>query len=218
MFFARPRLRTEGLYVSRNTYIKPGITDWENVKPVHLVCYYRYFRFFNNGEFISKTSPERLRKVFKLFKSRCAPRDDGVYHGGYRLQFEGDDNRLHLECTPRVPKRRHAHHVAHVAAAARHAPGRVQPAGLREARVGGRRRRRRRVARSVSHAAAVGGGGRPRTGVPPELRHKHQAVQRDVAGADFNRGLNTLVFVPWEHADDHVLNNSAEEMDFFVTG
>ena len=35
---------------------------------------------------------------------------------------------------------------------------------------------------------------------------------------DFNRGLNTLVFVPWEHADDHVLNNSAEEMDFFVTG
>jgi F-box protein 9 len=35
---------------------------------------------------------------------------------------------------------------------------------------------------------------------------------------DFNRGLNTLVFVPWEHAADHVLNNSAEEMDFFVTG
>ena len=73
MFFARPRLRTEGLYVSRNTYIKPGITDWENVKPVHLVCYYRYFRFFNNGEFMSKTSPERLRNC--LLYTSPSPRD-----------------------------------------------------------------------------------------------------------------------------------------------
>jgi len=62
MFWNRPRLRTEGLYVSRNTYVKAGITDWDNVKPVHLVVYYRYFRFFNNGEFVSKTSPERLEK------------------------------------------------------------------------------------------------------------------------------------------------------------
>jgi F-box protein 9 len=41
MFFNRVRLRTEGIYVSRNTYVKPGITDWENVNPVHLVGLYK---------------------------------------------------------------------------------------------------------------------------------------------------------------------------------
>lgn len=71
-----------GVYVSRNTYIKPGVTDWDNVNPVHLVCYYRYFRFFSNGEFLSKTSPHKLAQVHKTFKSRyLAAKDDTMYHG-----------------------------------------------------------------------------------------------------------------------------------------
>ena len=103
MFFDRVRLRTEGVYVSRNTYIKPGVTDWENVRPVHLVCYYRYFRFFNNGEFICKTSPHKIAAVHKTFKSRfLAAKDDCMYHGGYRLACEGDETRLHLECVPKT--------------------------------------------------------------------------------------------------------------------
>lgn len=71
-----------GIYVSRNTYIKPGVTDWDNVNPVHLVCYYRYMRFFSNGEFLSKTSPHKLAQVHKTFKSRyLAAKDDTMYHG-----------------------------------------------------------------------------------------------------------------------------------------
>jgi F-box protein 9 len=35
---------------------------------------------------------------------------------------------------------------------------------------------------------------------------------------ELTRGLNTLVFVPWEDCEDHVLNNTTEQMDFFVTG
>lgn len=82
----RPKQKTKtlagGIYVSRNTYIKPGVTDWDNVNPVHLVCYYRYFRFFSNGEFLSKTSPHKLAQVHKTFKSRyLAAKDDTVYHG-----------------------------------------------------------------------------------------------------------------------------------------
>ena len=35
---------------------------------------------------------------------------------------------------------------------------------------------------------------------------------------ELTRGLNTLVFVPWEDCEEHVLNNTTEQMDFFVTG
>ena len=33
-----------------------------------------------------------------------------------------------------------------------------------------------------------------------------------------SRGLNTLVFVPWEDVQDHILNLGVKDMDFFVTG
>ena len=44
MYLDRPHLRFDGLYVSRNTYIRTGVTEWRVKNPVHLVCYYRYFR------------------------------------------------------------------------------------------------------------------------------------------------------------------------------
>ena len=180
MFFHRVRLRTEGIYVSRNTYIKPGVTDWENVKPVHLVCYYRYFRFFNNGEFICKTSPQRLASVFKTFKSRYnAARDDCMYHGGYRLAFEGDDARLHLECVPRH-RADMTHTTVHFWLRLRSThPGAsnrldfVKLASV-DGRVG---------AGAAPDARGVGRGGRPRVGVPAELRDQRQAIRRLGGGA-----------------------------------
>lgn len=45
MYLERPHLRFDGLYVSRNTYIRTGATEWRVKNPVHLVCYYRYFRW-----------------------------------------------------------------------------------------------------------------------------------------------------------------------------
>lgn len=44
MYLERPHLRFDGLYCSRNTYIRTGVTEWRVKNPVHLVCYYRYFR------------------------------------------------------------------------------------------------------------------------------------------------------------------------------
>lgn len=219
MFFHRVRLRTEGIYVSRNTYIKPGVTDWENVKPVHLVCYYRYFRFFNNGEFICKTSPQRLASVFKTFKSRYnAARDDSMYHGGYRLAFEGDDARLHLECVPR--------HRADMTHTTLHVWLR-----LRSTHPGASNR-----LDFVKLASVDGRVGDPEEPVPhptlaqweevddPGLAYRRSCginarrYNGTAAVREMTRGLNTMVFVPWEDAADHVLNKSADQMDFFVTG
>ena len=108
MFLDRVRMRTEGLYVSRNTYIKAGMTDLttENVNPVHMVCYYRYFRFFGTGEFYCKTSPHKLESVAKTFRDRRASAvDPNMYYGWYSIADvdgeEGpDESRLHLECAP----------------------------------------------------------------------------------------------------------------------
>ncbi|CAM8999591.1 unnamed protein product [Rhodiola kirilowii] len=37
MWLLRPRVRTDGMYVSRNTYIRTGIAEWKVTNPVHLV-------------------------------------------------------------------------------------------------------------------------------------------------------------------------------------
>ena len=37
LFLERPHLRFDGIYVSRNTYIRTGITEWRVRNPVHLV-------------------------------------------------------------------------------------------------------------------------------------------------------------------------------------
>ncbi|PNX83727.1 F-box protein 7-like, partial [Trifolium pratense] len=36
MWLLRPRLRTDGLYASRNTYIRVGVAEWKVTNPVHV--------------------------------------------------------------------------------------------------------------------------------------------------------------------------------------
>ncbi len=50
MFLQRCHLRFDGVYVSRNTYIRTGIVEWKIRNPCHLVAYYRYYRFMPDGE------------------------------------------------------------------------------------------------------------------------------------------------------------------------
>jgi F-box protein 9 len=69
MWQKRPRLRYDGLYVSRNTYIRAGIAEWRTTNPVHLVCYYRYIRFFTNGKFLYKVC--NLLKINQGVRHMC---------------------------------------------------------------------------------------------------------------------------------------------------
>ncbi|KAG2437601.1 hypothetical protein HYH02_011241 [Chlamydomonas schloesseri] len=65
MFIHHPHLRFDGLYVARNTYVKTGVVEFTNHRPVHLVSYYRYFRFLPDGTFLYRTSPQILKLVAK---------------------------------------------------------------------------------------------------------------------------------------------------------
>lgn len=44
VFFAMPRLRTDGVYICKISYVRPGLTDGAFFQPVHMVTYYRYLR------------------------------------------------------------------------------------------------------------------------------------------------------------------------------
>mmetsp|Transcript_34878 Transcript_34878/g.76232 ORF Transcript_34878/g.76232 Transcript_34878/m.76232 type:complete len:312 (-) Transcript_34878:246-1181(-) len=86
MWMLRPRLRLDGVYVSRNTYVKPGMAGWSYTAPVHLVVYYRYYLFRPEGSFVYKTSPHPLRQVYKeLLRTRRTRRDDHYYLGTWEL-------------------------------------------------------------------------------------------------------------------------------------
>lgn len=50
MYMKRPRLRYNGCYISKTTYIRPGENSFQDqcYKPWHLVEYFRYLRYFNH--------------------------------------------------------------------------------------------------------------------------------------------------------------------------
>ncbi|KAF8377053.1 hypothetical protein HHK36_030425 [Tetracentron sinense] len=84
MWLLRPRVRTDGLYVSRNTYIRTGIAEWKVSNPVHVVCYFRYMRFFPSGRFLYKNSSQKVKDVAKFMNFRVS-KANSVFGGHYTL-------------------------------------------------------------------------------------------------------------------------------------
>ena len=210
MFQQRLRLRTDGLYVSRNTYIKPGAKTMENAKCCHLVAYYRYFRFYRTGEFVCKTSPRRLRDEAKLLKDRAAcARSNEVCHGGYTI--DGEDR---VRCEAIRPKSNGEWSATYFWVR------------LRQNKPGASNRL------AVVKIAMVDGDNDPPTPTDEEWRavDDEEALYRrglGICAQKFdgtaevrvaNRGLSTLVFVPWDEVNVHELNKTTEEMDFYFTG
>jgi len=90
MFMRRPRLRFDGIYVSRNTYVKPGAPGWGYSAPVHLVVYYRYFVFRPGGTFVFKISPTPVKLIYKeLIKTRkTCEKGQKTYVGEWGLEAD----------------------------------------------------------------------------------------------------------------------------------
>ncbi|CCG84505.1 protein of unknown function [Taphrina deformans PYCC 5710] len=65
MFIEKPRIRYNGIYISTCHYTRPGVReeslDWTS--PIHLVTYFRFLRFFPNGECLSLLTPTEPREV-----------------------------------------------------------------------------------------------------------------------------------------------------------
>ena len=113
MFYSRPRIRFNGLYISTCNYIRPGAfhsssTTVTGAAPVHIVTYYRYLRFYPDGTCLSLlTTHEPPEVVYHLSKpspaqntlgytSTLHPWGKHVLRGRWRLDT-GDSGDVDIE-------------------------------------------------------------------------------------------------------------------------
>ena len=88
MFINRPRIRLDGVFVSRNTYVRTGVSEWRREKPIHICVWYRYLRFLPGGKFVYRTSAYPLKQVVKTLTDhhQTGKRGHDVQHvGRYRF-------------------------------------------------------------------------------------------------------------------------------------
>lgn len=195
MFLDRPRVRQDGVYVSRNTYIRTGIPEWKVKNPVHLVCYYRYIRFLPNGMYVYRTSPMVLRQVIKslLLDGSSIPRGDKdkVYLGRYKLLKNNIvytafmyPNSFSTEVRSRLFLR----------GTCRGSWNRLDIKSIVSYD------RERGVSMNMLHHPLEND-----DGIPGEKR-------------EYERGVEPYCFVSFEEVSSHVINEPFENMDFFVAG
>ncbi|XP_066581169.1 F-box only protein 9 [Prorops nasuta] len=86
MYIQRPRMRYNGCYISKTTYIRHGENSFQDqfYRPWHLVEYFRYLRFFPEGRVLMLTSTDEAQSCVTALKYRI-PRNASVLIGHYRL-------------------------------------------------------------------------------------------------------------------------------------
>ncbi|XP_055534785.1 F-box only protein 9 [Wyeomyia smithii] len=86
MYINRPRVHFHGCYISRTSYLRLGENSFQDqfYRPVQLVEYYRYFRFFADGKVLMLTSPDDPQSCVSKLKARH-PMQSEILKGHYRL-------------------------------------------------------------------------------------------------------------------------------------
>ncbi|XP_070697443.1 F-box only protein 9 [Pempheris klunzingeri] len=91
MFLRRPRVRFDGVYISKTSYIRQGEESLDGFyRAWHHVEYYRYLRFFPDGHVIMLTTPDDPLTVVPRLRTRNT-RMDSVLLGHFRLSQETDN-------------------------------------------------------------------------------------------------------------------------------
>mmetsp|Transcript_2383 Transcript_2383/g.5558 ORF Transcript_2383/g.5558 Transcript_2383/m.5558 type:complete len:343 (+) Transcript_2383:138-1166(+) len=198
LWIDKPRLRYDGIYVSRNTYIRTGIVEWRVKNPVHLVCYYRYVRFLPNGTFLYKTTPSTISKVAKRMQN-FVPRTG--------LKTHGEDSV--------IVGRYHFYHDSVYTSMVY--PGNVSSEIRSKLRLRSTEPARNDLLditslMSYTHRQDGGAGG----SYTPLGSYPNPENEDDVC--KHKRGMNTYVFVPWHEVHTSELNLGIDQMDYYHTG
>ncbi|XP_056421705.1 F-box only protein 9 [Hyla sarda] len=91
MFLERPRVRFDGVYISKTTYIRQGEQSLDGFyRAWHQVEYYRYMRFFPDGHIIMLTTPEEPQTIVPRLRTNNS-RTDAMLLGHYRLSQDTDN-------------------------------------------------------------------------------------------------------------------------------
>ena len=66
MFVKCPRVNLNGYYIQRDKYLRVGVKDEKHpFTPIHVIYYYRYIRFFEDGTVIYHVIPIVFRLEIK---------------------------------------------------------------------------------------------------------------------------------------------------------
>jgi hypothetical protein len=98
MYVERPRLRQEGMYISKNSYLRPGVTEGSFYQPVFRVTYYRYLRFFPDGSVLAYMGPEEPKDVADWLRPDKVDRKGKPFQAGV-YGLEEDHVQAHLRST-----------------------------------------------------------------------------------------------------------------------
>ncbi|XP_050806761.1 F-box only protein 9 isoform X2 [Gopherus flavomarginatus] len=91
MFLERPRVRFDGVYISKTTYIRQGEQSLDGFyRAWHQVEYYRYMRFFPDGQVMMLTTPEDPQSIVPRLRTKNT-RTDAILLGHYRLSQDTDN-------------------------------------------------------------------------------------------------------------------------------
>lgn len=84
MFLYRHRVHFNGCYISKATYLRYGENSFQDqfYRPVQMIEYYRYIRFFSDGCILMVTTADEPAQTVGKLKNKN-PRND-VLKGHYR--------------------------------------------------------------------------------------------------------------------------------------
>ncbi|AES72316.1 putative F-box domain-containing protein [Medicago truncatula] len=197
MWLLRPRLRFDGLYASRNTYIRVGVAEWKITNPVHVVCYYRYLRFFPSGKFLYKNSSQKIKDVVKSMNFRSS-KTDCVFGGHYTLTDDKVEAAvLYPGMRPTVLRIR-----MRLRGTTTGANNRMDLISLVTSGVDTNEA-------STSEEDILG---------VVEGWQDDETHNPDVPAVSHKRGMTPFVFVPFEEVETSLLNLPVEKMDYYVPG
>lgn len=90
MFIEKPRIRMEGCYIATCHYTRPGVREESLVwtSPFHLVTYFRFLRFFSNGDCLSLLTTAEPRDV--VHQITPGTKLKGVQRGRWSISRKGE--------------------------------------------------------------------------------------------------------------------------------
>ncbi|KAG1672950.1 hypothetical protein FOA52_012395 [Chlamydomonas sp. UWO 241] len=199
MFLEQPHVRFDGVYVSRNTYVKTGVADMSLRRAQHavvIVAYYRYYRFFPDGTLLYRTSPSVVSTVAKTMRShrdKSGHVADHVYSGRYLLK----GSRVFVVF--RLPNSRSTE-----------IRSRLQLRGTCAGAFN-----RLDIESIVSYDREDG---MQQSLLAPDPEPDSLPDAAGGSSREHRRGMTTAVLVPWYDTQTSVLNLPTSKMDIFITG
>lgn len=75
MYIERPRVCFNGCYISKTSYIRYGERSFQDqfYRPVHLIEYYRYLRFFSDGTILMLTTADEPQYTVHKLHNKNRP-------------------------------------------------------------------------------------------------------------------------------------------------